>query len=89
MGLHKLTPRQYQILGLASRGYSNGRIANELEIAPASVSASLGESYARMDIPDGEQSTQRLIASLVFWGVVQITATGTVAFMRPPAVNTR
>jgi DNA-binding NarL/FixJ family response regulator len=61
-----LTAREIEILGLVSRGYTNGRIARELWITPQTVKFHLSNTYRKLGVTNRtEASRYAFVHSLV------------------------
>lgn len=50
-----LTPREYQVAELVSRGFSNREIADELIISPATVARHVASTFAKLEISSRSQ----------------------------------
>lgn len=61
----RLTERETQVLGLMSRGLTNGAIAQELFISEATVRKHVGRVFAKLDM-DTEGRDRRVTAALAF-----------------------
>jgi DNA-binding NarL/FixJ family response regulator len=54
--LDRLTPREREVLVLIGRGYSNKRIANELELSEKTVKTHVGHVLAKLGVTDRTQA---------------------------------
>jgi DNA-binding NarL/FixJ family response regulator len=54
--LDRLTPREREVLVLIGRGYSNKRIANELELSEKTVKTHVGHVLAKLGVADRTQA---------------------------------
>ena len=54
--LDRLTPREREVLVLIGRGYSNKRIANELELSEKTVKTHVGHVLAKLGVNDRTQA---------------------------------
>ncbi len=50
--LDNLTPKELDVLQLVSKGYSNAKIANELNIAEVTVKKHIGSMFEKLDVKD-------------------------------------
>jgi DNA-binding NarL/FixJ family response regulator len=53
--LYAITPRELAVLKLVARGWSNARIAREMELAPSSVKTHVGHLLAKLGFTDRVQ----------------------------------
>jgi two-component system, NarL family, response regulator LiaR len=54
--LDRLTPREREVLELIGRGFSNKRIARELEVSEKTVKAHVGHVFAKLGVTDRTQA---------------------------------
>ena len=64
--LEKLTPREYEILGLIAQGHSNGWIASELTITKRAVERHINAIFVKLDLGDPEDVNRRVRATLLY-----------------------
>ncbi len=50
--LDSLTPKEFEVLQLVSKGYSNAKIAKELDIAEVTVKKHIGSMFEKLDVKD-------------------------------------
>lgn len=50
--LDTLTPKELEVLQLVSKGYSNAKIAKELDIAEVTVKKHIGSMFEKLDVKD-------------------------------------
>lgn len=50
--LDTLTPKELDVLQLVSKGYSNAKIANELDIAEVTVKKHIGSMFEKLEVKD-------------------------------------
>ena len=81
---HELSDREYQILGLSARAYTTQDAADELNVSVHTINGTLSRIYSKLGVYGDAPTTQRLKASLLYWGVAHITETGSIAFLRAP-----
>jgi DNA-binding NarL/FixJ family response regulator len=64
--LDRLTPREREVLGLMAEGRSNAWIARELTVGDAAVAKHIGNIFAKLDLPGGEDGHRRVLAVLTY-----------------------
>lgn len=50
--LDSLTPKEFDVLQLVSKGYSNAKIAKELDIAEVTVKKHIGSMFEKLEVKD-------------------------------------
>lgn len=63
--LARLTPREYEILGLIAEGYSNRAIAERIIITVKSVENSINRIYSKLGIESGDAAIQPRVAAVL------------------------
>ncbi|HEX6425907.1 MAG TPA: response regulator transcription factor [Acidimicrobiales bacterium] len=63
-GLHRLTPREREVLGLMAEGRSNAAIADALVVTPRAVEKHVGNIFAKLDLPESDTDHRRVLAVL-------------------------
>jgi DNA-binding NarL/FixJ family response regulator len=66
--LNELTPRELEVLGLVAQGRSNAAIAAELYLTKRSVEKYINGIFVKLDLPDDQDVSRRVAATLVFLG---------------------
>jgi DNA-binding NarL/FixJ family response regulator len=64
--LDRLTPREREVLGLMAEGRSNAWIARQLVVGDAAVAKHIGNIFAKLDLPGGEDGHRRVLAVLTY-----------------------
>jgi DNA-binding NarL/FixJ family response regulator len=64
--LDRLTPREREVLGLMAEGRSNAWIARHLVVGDAAVAKHIGNIFAKLDLPGGEDGHRRVLAVLTY-----------------------
>lgn len=64
--LHKLTPREHDVLVVVAEGHSNAAIARMLHISEAAVVKHIGNIMAKLDIPPNNDLNRRVAAVLAY-----------------------
>jgi DNA-binding NarL/FixJ family response regulator len=64
--LHKLTPRELEILGLIAEGRSNGSIASNLGITKRAVERHINAIFLKLDLGRPEDVSRRVKAALLY-----------------------
>ena len=64
--LHRLTPREREVLGEIASGKSNAAIAKTLVISKRAVERHIGAIFAKLDLPDEGEASRRVKATLLF-----------------------
>ncbi|MEV0584632.1 response regulator transcription factor [Nonomuraea sp. NPDC050310] len=65
--LHRLTPRELQVLGLIAEGRANAAIARQLVVTDAAVAKHIASIFTKLDLPptgDGHRRVQAVLAYL-------------------------
>src|SRR6476646_3946149 len=66
--LDELTPRELEVLGLVAQGRSNAAIAAELYLTKRSVEKYINGIFVKLDLPDDQDVSRRVAATLMFLG---------------------
>ncbi|WP_033258255.1 MULTISPECIES: response regulator transcription factor [Kitasatospora] len=69
--LHRLTPRERDVLALMAEGRSNTAIAESLVVSDSAVSKHINSILTKLDLPPAEDSHRRVLAVLRFLEVSQ------------------
>jgi len=64
--LARLTAREREVLGLMAEGRSNGAIAEQLAVSAGAVEKHIGNVFAKLALPPGEQGNRRVLAVLQY-----------------------
>jgi DNA-binding NarL/FixJ family response regulator len=64
--LRLLTPREREVLSEIASGKSNAAIARSLVITKRAVERHVGSIFAKLDLPDEEEASRRVTATLLF-----------------------
>jgi len=64
--LGKLTPREFEILGLIAQGRSNGWIASKLTITKRAVERHINAIFLKLDLGAPEDVNRRVQAALLY-----------------------
>ncbi len=66
--LHRLTPREREVLGLMAEGHSNTAIGRHLVVSDGAVHKHIGNIFAKLDLPDADSGHRRVLAVLAYLG---------------------
>ncbi|QKW19494.1 response regulator transcription factor [Kitasatospora sp. NA04385] len=69
--LHRLTPRERDVLALMAEGRSNTAIADSLVVSDSAVSKHINSILTKLDLPPAEDTHRRVLAVLRFLEVSQ------------------
>ncbi|MFC8716699.1 response regulator [Kitasatospora sp. NPDC057198] len=69
--LHRLTPRERDVLALMAEGRSNTAIAESLVVSDSAVSKHINSILTKLDLPPAEETHRRVLAVLRFLEVSQ------------------
>ncbi|MFJ1756907.1 response regulator [Kitasatospora sp. NPDC088134] len=69
--LHRLTPRERDVLALMAEGRSNAAIAESLVVSDSAVSKHINSILTKLDLPPAEDVHRRVLAVLRFLEVSQ------------------
>lgn len=69
--LHRLTPRERDVLALMAEGRSNTAIAEALVVSDSAVSKHINSILTKLDLPPAEDSHRRVLAVLRFLEISQ------------------
>ncbi|MFD7735992.1 response regulator [Kitasatospora phosalacinea] len=69
--LHRLTPRERDVLALMAEGRSNTAIAESLVVGDSAVSKHINSILTKLDLPPAEDTHRRVLAVLRFLEVSQ------------------
>jgi DNA-binding NarL/FixJ family response regulator len=64
--LRLLTPREREVLAEVASGKSNPAIARTLVITKRAVERHIGAIFAKLDLPDEQEASRRVVATLLF-----------------------
>ena len=64
--LHRLTPREREVLAEIASGKSNAAIASTLVISKRAVERHIGAIFAKLDLPEEGEASRRVKATLLF-----------------------
>jgi len=64
--LHRLTPREREVLGLMAEGRSNAAIANRLFVTEKAVSKHINNIFGKLGLPPSEDDNRRVLAVLAY-----------------------
>lgn len=64
--LRLLTPREQEVLAEVASGKSNAAIARTLVITKRAVERHIGAIFAKLDLPDEQEASRRVTATLLF-----------------------
>ena len=64
--LHRLTPREREVLGLMAEGRSNAAIARTLVVSEAAVAKHIAGIFTKLDLPPAADDHRRVLAVLTF-----------------------
>jgi DNA-binding NarL/FixJ family response regulator len=64
--LHRLTPREREVLAEIASGKSNAAIAATLVISKRAVERHIGAIFAKLDLPEEGEASRRVKATLLF-----------------------
>ncbi|GGQ51634.1 MULTISPECIES: response regulator transcription factor [Kitasatospora] len=69
--LHRLTPRERDVLALMAEGRSNTAIAESLVVSDSAVSKHINSILTKLDLPPAEDTHRRVLAVLRFLEISQ------------------
>lgn len=72
--LRLLTPREHEVLAELAAGKSNAAIARSLVISKRAVEHHVGSIFAKLDLPDEEEASRRVLATLCFLAARPVSA---------------
>ena len=62
----KLTPREFEVLGLMAEGRSNAAIAAKLVVTERAVAKHTSNIFAKLDLPPSDDDNRRVLAVLAY-----------------------
>jgi DNA-binding NarL/FixJ family response regulator len=62
--MHRLTPREREVLGLMAEGRSNGAIATKLFVTDKAIAKHTNNIFAKLDLPPSSDDNRRVLAVL-------------------------
>jgi DNA-binding NarL/FixJ family response regulator len=74
--LHRLTPRELEVLAEVAAGKSNAAIARSLVITKRAVERHIGAIFAKLDLPNEEEASRRVTATLLYLSAAGVTRQG-------------
>jgi DNA-binding NarL/FixJ family response regulator len=63
--VHKLTPREHDVLTLMAQGLSNSGVAAELSLSESSVAKHINSIFTKFDLPPNENNTHRRVLAVL------------------------
>lgn len=70
-GPESLTAREVEVLTLVASGRSNAGVAAELQVSRRTVDAHLRAIFAKLDIPDSDDVSPRVLAARRWFGELE------------------
>ena len=64
--MHRLTPREREVLGLMAEGRSNAAIATKLFVTDKAVAKHTNNIFAKLDLPPSTDDNRRVLAVLAY-----------------------
>ncbi|WAL69832.1 response regulator transcription factor [Amycolatopsis cynarae] len=64
--VHRLSPREREVLALIAEGHSNIAIAERLVVSEAAVGKHIGNIFAKLDLPPADDVHRRVLAVLAY-----------------------
>jgi DNA-binding NarL/FixJ family response regulator len=64
--LHRLSPREREVLGLMAEGRSNAAIARSLVVTEKAVAKHTNNIFAKLDLPLSTDDNRRVLAALAY-----------------------
>lgn len=64
--MHRLTPREREVLGLMAEGRSNAAIAAKLVVTDKAVAKHTNNIFAKLDLPPSSDDNRRVLAVLAY-----------------------
>jgi DNA-binding NarL/FixJ family response regulator len=64
--LHRLSPREREVLGLMAEGRSNAAIARSLVVTEKAVAKHTNSIFAKLDLPLSTDDNRRVLAVLAY-----------------------
>jgi DNA-binding NarL/FixJ family response regulator len=64
--MHRLTPREREVLGLMAEGRSNGAIATKLFVTDKAIAKHTNNIFAKLDLPPSSDDNRRVLAVLAY-----------------------
>jgi DNA-binding NarL/FixJ family response regulator len=67
--MHRLTPREREVLGLMAEGRSNAAIAGKLYVTDKAIAKHTNNIFAKLDLPPSTDDNRRVLAVLAYLNV--------------------
>jgi DNA-binding NarL/FixJ family response regulator len=64
--MHRLTPREREVLGLMAEGRSNAAIAGKLYVTDKAIAKHTNNIFAKLDLPPSTDDNRRVLAVLAY-----------------------
>jgi DNA-binding NarL/FixJ family response regulator len=64
--MHRLTPREREVLGLMAEGRSNAAIATKLFVTDKAIAKHTNSIFAKLDLPPSSDDNRRVLAVLAY-----------------------
>ncbi|MEU4407857.1 helix-turn-helix transcriptional regulator [Streptosporangium sp. NPDC023963] len=64
--MHRLTPREREVLALLAEGRSNGAVARALSITEAAVGKHVASVFVKLELPVSQDDNRRVLAVLAY-----------------------
>jgi DNA-binding NarL/FixJ family response regulator len=64
--MHRLTPREREVLGLMAEGRSNAAIATKLFVTDKAIAKHTNNIFAKLDLPPSSDDNRRVLAVLAY-----------------------
>jgi DNA-binding NarL/FixJ family response regulator len=64
--LHRLSPRERDVLALIAEGHSNTAIARQLVVSEPAIGKHIGNIFSKLDLPPTDDHHRRVLAALAY-----------------------